>query len=136
MRWISAILIFSVFFTLSHDALCHEGGGETSTTWFSHPGNEHGHDFYHQADHHHHPEETDHESDHHDDDTHDHQVKPLFIKKETSTRQRIQPDQVVGVAYSISGSISLMVDPSIVHPVRYRAESFLSAYARTHSLLL
>ena len=135
MRWTSVILVFSVSCALTHDALCHEGGGETSVKRLSHHGHEHSHDAHHEKGHDHHAEETDHDSDHHGD-THDHQLEPLLIKKDISTKQRPLPGQVVMAVSSTPDSISAAVARSISHSVIRGTESSLPAYVRAHILLL
>lgn len=135
MRWTSVILVFSVSCALTHDALCHEGDGETSVKCLSHHGHEHGRDAHRQTGHGHHAEETCHDSDCHRD-THDHQLEPLLIKKDISTKQRPLPGQVALAVCSTPGSISAAVARSISHPVIYCPESSLPAYVRAHILLL
>ncbi len=135
MRWTSVILIFSVSCALTHDALCLEGGGETSVKRLSHHGHEHSHDAHHQTGHGHHTEENGRDSDRHGD-THDHQLEPLLIKKDISTKQRPLPGQVVMAVCSTPGSISVAVARSISHPVIRGTESSLPAYVRAHILLL
>lgn len=136
MRWISSILIFCVSYTFTHEALCHGGGAEVSPELFSHPGDEHDHDADCEAGHDHHAEETGHDSDHHDDDTHDHQFRPLPMKKDPSVQQQITPGQLLIAVDSIPDSTCLFVAPSILQSVIYRIESSLQAYVRAHILLL
>ncbi len=120
-------MVLCVSYTFTHEALCHGGGDEASPELFSHPGEEHGHDT---------DCETGHDSDHHDDDTHDHQFRPLPVKKNSSIQQQITPDQPVMVVDSIPDSSSLVFAPSALAPVIYRIESSLQAYVRAHILLL
>ncbi len=135
MRWTSVILVFSVSCALTHDTLCHEGGGETSVKRLSHHGHEHSGDAHHPTGHGHHAEETGHDSDRHGD-THDHQLKPLLIKKDISSQQRPLPGQVVMAVCSTPGCISGAVAPPDSNPVIYGTESSLPAYVRAHILLL
>jgi hypothetical protein len=134
MRWISAILAFSLVCSFAHEAACHEGAGRAEFTWSSHSGPQHDHDS--DADHRHNSEETGQDSDHHDADTHDHLSDIVLVKKDPSTDLRVLSNPVPATASQISASPDLGVEPFSLYTGTYVSESSLPAYVRAHVLLL
>ena len=126
MRGISVILIFSVGYALTHDAVCHEGGGKTPVTDMSHHEHEHSHGAHYQAGH---------DSDHYGD-MHDHQLEPLLVKKVVSTQQQVHCIQIALAAFMAPDSMVAAAGPTNIGPVIYDTESSLPVYMRAQILLL
>lgn len=134
MRWISAILVFSLAYTFAHEAACHEAAEQVLSTWLSHSGPQHADDG--DADSHHDPDETGHDSDHHDAETHDHLSDIVLMKKDSSADLRVLPDLVPATVNRISASLNLSVEPFSLCDGIPVLECSLPAYVRAHVLLL
>lgn len=126
MKWTSVILILSVGYALTHDAVSHEGGGKTPVKHLSHHEHEHSHGAHHQ---------TTHGSDHYGD-MHDHQLEPLLVKKVALAQQRVGCIQIALAAFMAPDSMNAAAGLTNIHPAIYDTESSLPGYVRAQILLL
>ena len=113
-------MIFSVGFALTHDAVCHEGGGEASVKYLSVHEHEHGHGAHGHGETHEQSEKSGHQSDHHDD-IHDHQLRPLLAKREVSEQQRVGCIQIAMVTFVTAESL-VAAGLANIYPVNDGAE--------------